>query len=442
MPNRVYMGDDIQRSEDGHPISKERHMATPLDGTGSSTYQQSVALGHYRRNTGGILGKYDRVRTRWEDTTTREATRSFLQLIATNTRERGARILDLGCGSGEGYELLTQVPEESTDLAQETRYVLPPRSISCYLGVDLSASMIEQGAANYQGVAEISFRQSDLREGLGSAAAEAPFDLYYSSYGSLSHLDDGGMEGLLRAIGRHASPGAYIVLDLLGRLSPEWPCYWGGASEEQFPYSMSYLNQGAAQAASVEQFLLRFWTAEQLRSLCQRLSSTGECSFHVEKIVDRSIFVGRHVDTNEYGSCVPPLRRAVNNLYQPDLRTDLDLLIARYREVDGAPEMNAFFNAFARHWNVLVSFTSACLHGMHIPPETMSDWSAHPPVLQQALREIYWATQVASSLQVDDARANFIEPLLACCLHRLETVLQPALGCGHGLIAIVRVTHE
>jgi hypothetical protein len=39
-----------------------------------------------------------------------------------------------------------------------------------------------------------------------------------------------------------------------------------------------------------------------------------------------------------------------------------------------------------------------------------------------------------------DPRANVIEPQLGYALRSLEASLQQGLGCGHGLLAILKIT--
>ena len=42
-------------------------------------------------------------------------------------------------------------------------------------------------------------------------------------------------------------------------------------------------------------------------------------------------------------------------------------------------------------------------------------------------------------MDVGDVRANIIEPQLAHVLRRMQHRLQDGRGCGHGLIAVLRV---
>lgn len=409
---------------------------------GARTYTETVARGFYERSVGGLFGKYDNVRTYWEDELTRTALRPFVRerVEACATEGRRVRVLDLGCGAGQGYELLTRIHRSDLDLEEVHRYILPPDAIETYVGLDLSEAMIEQGRQNYRAQSNIRFHQCDLREGLGLALEEAPFDIYFSSYGALSHLEASALSRCLLEIIGHARRGALIVLDLLGRYSPEWPEYWGARTEEEKVclYSMSYLYSAAKdRPEDVERFALRFWTGDEIRGLCADLE--GEKFIRVRELVDRSIFVGRHVDTREYGTCLPPLRSLMNRLFEPNVRTKLEDLRITYSAVPGAEELNRFFGNVARCWNTIIDFTIERLRGTRINLVEMKDWRQFPPPLQMALVTLDRIIDSVAWIDVGDVRANIVEPQLAYVLRRMQYQLQEGRGCGHGLVALLDV---
>ncbi len=88
---------------------------------GAWTYTETVARGHYETNNGGLFGKHDNVRTYWEDEVTRLALRPFVRerLIACAAANRGVRVMDLGCGSGEGFQLLTRIRQSDLSLEED-----------------------------------------------------------------------------------------------------------------------------------------------------------------------------------------------------------------------------------------------------------------------------------------------------------------------------------
>lgn len=411
---------------------------------GERTYAETVARGFYGKNLGGLFGKYDNVRAHWEDAMTRVALRPFVrERVAQCVRAgRGVRIVDLGCGAGQGYEQLIRIDQRDLDLADEHRYVLRPEQIELYFGLDLSEAMIDKGRENYDGLAGLKFEVADLREGLGIARSKAPFDIYFSSYGALSHLEAKALRNLLCEIATHGRPGAIIVLDLLGRYSPEWPIYWSAKTEEDKvrPYSMSYLYPpDERQSGAVEKFPLRFWTGEEIRSLASDISGATGIEVRVRELLDRSIFVGRHVDTNEYGTSLPPLRRHVNRLYEQNIRTNLEKLRVYYRDVAGADELNRFFRSITMCWNVLVDFTIERLRGTRLNLVDLDGWRDFRPELQMALMTIDRIVDGVAWIDVGDVRANVIEPQLAYVLRRMLHKLQEGRGCGHGLVAVLQI---
>jgi SAM-dependent methyltransferase len=412
------------------------------DVSGTWTYSETVARGLYERNHGGLSGKHDNVRTYWEDELTRIALRPHIRerVVACAAAGRRPRILDLGCGAGQGYELLTRIRQTDLSLEEAQRHVLPPEQIDLYLGLDLSEGMIEQGRQNYHQVPHVRFQQADLRDGLSDVARERPFDVYFSSYGSLSHLSTEDLRTCLRGIARHAAPGALVVLDVMGRFSPEWPDYWHMDGDRVRPYSMSYLfSERERKSRDIERFPLRFWTGQEVRDLCAEISADTGVGVEVLELFDRSMFVGRHVDTGEYGTCLPPLRALVNRLYEQNVRTHLDRLMVDYRPVAGADVLNDFFLRVSRCWNTVIEFARARLSGTRIDLVEMPGWRDFPPALQMALVTMDRIVDSVAWIDVGDVRANIIEPQLAYVLRGMQYRLQEGRGCGHGMVAVVKV---
>jgi SAM-dependent methyltransferase len=411
---------------------------------GERTYADTVARGFYGKNVGGLFGKYDNVRAYWEDELTNQALRPYIKkrAAACAAAGRGVRVLDLGCGAGQGFELLTRIQGRDIDLEDEHSYVLPPERIGHYLGLDLSAAMVEQGKTNYSAMPQVQFREADLRKGLGPALKEPAFDVYFSSYGALSHLDAASLRRCLSEAVLHAKPGALVVMDLLGRYSPEWPAYWSAKTEEEKvrPYSMSYLYpESERNSGGVETFPIRFWTGAEVRAMCSEIATEQGVSLKVVELLDRSVFVGRHTDTRQYGTCLPPLRSLVNRLYEHNVRTRLDDLRVTWRPVEGGGELNDFFEKTASCWNVVIEFTAQRFRGNRVNVVEMDGWRDFPPALQMALVTLDRVIDSVAWIDVGDVRANIIEPQLAYVLRRMQQQLQEGRGCGHGLLAILEI---
>lgn len=422
--------------------SLEEILEDELVPSGAWTYSETVARGLYERSRRGLFGKHDNVRAYWEDELTRSALRPWVreQRASAASAGRRLRVLDLGCGAGQGYDLLTQIRRNDLSVDDVQHHVIEPADLELYLGIDLSPAMVQQGRANYRDLDNVRFERADLREDLGPAWSQAPFDVYFSSYGALSHLNSSELEARLVQIAAHARPGALVVLDLIGRFSLEWPAYWQVNTEDEMirPYSMSYLFGEEERArGQIETFPLRFWTGREVRTLCSKVSVAASVPVRVREIFDRSIFVGRHVDTGEYGTPLPPLRRLVNRLYEHNVRTPLEQLRIEYQPIPGAGYLNEVFARLSSCWTTVTDFARRRLTGARVDLVAMQGWREFPPALQMALVTLDRVIDSVAWMDAGDVRANFIEPQLANVLQRMQYQLQEGLGIGHGLVAVL-----
>ena len=404
-----------------------------------SNYGQAVAAGGYNVYRADLAGKHDNVRIFWEDQIRRLFLRPHL-MARPVAAGRPMRVLDLGCGSGQGFALLTQIEREPRSLALHHEWVLGENDIE-YVGADLSEAMVAKGRENYAGRENVFFFQADLNEGLGALREESPFDLYFSSYGSFSHLSRAKMTALLAQIGRHARDGALVVLDFNGRYSIEWPEFWSARTEAEKvrDYTMNYLYLGDdAAMARADHFPLRFWTGDEPARLARAAGRVAGCGFELLGQMDCSVLVGRHVDTAQYHPELKPLRRMVNSLHRDFQRTDLRGLHVDPGLAGDHPVVTPVLSNLIRCWNVLVDFTSRRMD-RPIRFADIAEWSAYPPELQFAIMGMDRIIADAAWIQNGDARANLIEPQLAYLLRSLEISQQRGIGCGHGHLAILRV---
>jgi len=432
-----------------------KHAATTVDKADETltTYTDAVKRGDYDTHVGNLVGKHDNVRSYWEDQLTRLVLRPFLTKLVEEKRDdlSKLRIVDLGCGAGQGYELLTQIDRQDLDLGLYHQRVLTAADIDCYLGVDLSDSMVARGNELYADNPQMRFVQGDLNEGLSAVADEDPFDLYFCAYGSMSHLETGSLQKLLGDITEHAADGSLVVMDLLGRNSLEWPNYWGATTDEEKyrTYSMSYLHRNyqneIVDDVEIESFPMRYWSGGEIDTLINginhdaRQRATGS-RLHLSKKFDRSIFVGRHIDTKEYNNQLQPMRRVVNRLHEDYMRTDFDELFWQPNSLTPHPDaqVNEFFEELMYCWNTLVDFAERRLKN-RISLASLSNWDRYPAPLQFALMTTDRVINSTEWIWDGDPRANMIEPQLGYALRSLEYKLQRGLGCGHGLLVVLEV---
>jgi SAM-dependent methyltransferase len=415
-----------------------------LESVGEKTYSQAVKEGKYDLYVGNLFGKYDNVRTYWEDQLTRIALRPFLQdLVARCRREnRGVRIVDLGCGAGQGYEILTKIDRRDLDLGLQHERVLPREEIDLYLGLDISAAMVEKGKALFEHQPEVTFAQADLRQGLGRFKTEQePFDIYFSSYASLSHLSHSDLVKLVRDISEHSRNDSLVVLDFVGRYSIEWPDFWFAKSEAEKvrEYTMSYLySEAVRQQVESEKFPLRFWTGSEVQELVQEMTASSGVSLKILKLMDRSLLVGRHTDTREYNPKLKPVRRAVNSLHQDYLRTNLEELLIDPEIVPDHPLIASRLHELIKAWNTVVEYCQQRLWQRSSLTQ-LEGWDKFTKPLQFALMTIDRVIADVGWMWYGDPRANIIEPQLGYTLRTLEYEMQQGWGCGHGLVAILKI---
>ncbi len=415
-----------------------------MQSVGEQTYTQAVREGKYDLYVGNLFGKNDNVRTYWEDQLTRIALRPFLgELVERRCQnDRGVRIVDLGCGAGQGYEILTKIDRRDLDLGLQHKRVLPKEKIDLYLGLDISAAMVEKGQTLFESEPHVEFAQADLREGLGRLKTEQePFDIYFSSYGSLSHLMRQDLVKLLEDICQHSRNDSTIVLDFLGRYSIEWPDFWSAQSESEKvrQYTMSYLYSPATRKKiEGETFPLRFWTGTEVQELADELTSNTGVGVEVLKLMDRSLLVGRHTDTKEYNPLLKPIRRSINSLHEDYLRTNLEELLIDPKIVPDHPLIAPQMRQLIDSWNVVVEYCQQRLWQRRSLIE-LKGWEDFTKSLQFALMTVDRAIADVSWMWYGDPRANIIEPQLGYALRTLEYEMQQGWGCGHGLVAILRI---
>ena len=417
-----------------------------------TAYSQAVESGRYTR-TSGLRGKYDNVRTRWEDETTRAFLRPHLEpLVARRLGEGGgARILDVGCGSGDGFEMLMEMSRSDGHLGEHAVTLIPRDRLERYQGIDINESLLAQARQRYATEEAVHFEQCDIRDGLPLPPGHPPYDIYYLSFGTLSHLHDDESARLLVEIARHAADGSLVLCDWLGRYAYEWRELWSDdlSGEQWMDYRISYLEPAGEQAADeIESFRLRLMCATEVRRLLARVETKAGIPFAERACFDRSLFVGRHIDTGDYNPDAVPLRARINELHEAYHRTDLDTLRFEFRPREGFDRPKEVLGEVQTAWNALVGFTERALRnaasGQGLPEIDAAHGAGvgHRAELARAVRRMRAVVEASNTVDCDDARANFIEPQLGYALRDLERSLQVGEGHAHGLVGIYEIRKE
>lgn len=415
--------------------------------TGISAYSQAAASGQYARAS-RLEGKYDNVRVFWEDQTTRMMLQPYFERVLCRRADEGRnlRLLDLGCGSGDGLETIMGIPREDPGLQEHDVRLISERQLERYAGVDINPLLLEQGRKRHRRKDNVRFLQADLCEGLPVPDEDEPYDVYFTSFGTLSHLHDDAAVRLLADVARHARDGSLVVGDWLGRYAYEWTQLWDEdlSREKWMDYRISYIySEEERVSREIDSFDLRLMEGEEVRRIFRRVEDETNIKLLERVFFDRSLFVGRHIDTGEYNRHCVPLRARVNRLHEPLCRTDLDGLLFELHVPEGFAEPTDVLRQLHASWNALIRFTQEAI-AHHDASENRS---AVPPAIpgdaqgaaRRSMDRVRRAIEASRWLEVDDPRSDIIEPQLGFALRDLEIGYQRGEGCGHGLVCAYEV---
>lgn len=406
-------------------------------------YTAAVKTGQYVKKT-GLEGKYDNVRRFWEDEVTRLFIRPYLK-EAVDRKARGLerlRILDIGCGSGDGYDLLMGITAKDVGIYEYAVDLINPEQLGFYRGIDINHDLIGQAREQHSHNSKVVFECGDCFD--SSFTNSKPFDIYFTSYGTISHFTAEQTSDLISNIAGHSENNALLIIDWLGRFSYEWQDLWSDNRKEQFmDYRISYIYPPEERdKVDIQSFPLKLTCRDGALSIINEAVRRSGVDIKVRRFFDRSIFVGRHIDTAEYNRSCTPVREAVNSLLEPNNRTDLNSLIVDYVPREGFPDLNSFFDKFSSCWNSLINHTIEFLSNFGKESETEACCSDtyyfYPEPLKQAVQTMEKVVRSTGGLP-GDSRANIIEPQLAYALRKLEMELQTGDGVGHGLVGVFEI---
>ncbi|MGE5683383.1 MAG: class I SAM-dependent methyltransferase [Bacillota bacterium] len=399
-------------------------------------FESAVQLGFYGTERGGLFGKKDNVRKYWEDFSIKCTLKpAILEVLS---RKNKLRIVDFGCGSGEGYELLTHISPIERPTHRDS--LLVPEEIEYYLGLDISQAMVGQAGAIYESHKNMKFMLADLSKDY-PFYSEAPFDIYLSTYSSPSHLTGRELERLIEKVLCHTTEKAYLLLDLFGRYSPEWPVYWKESQEEMLPYNMSWLHlPKIVKPDEAEEYFVKYWDSKSLSELIIKVAEKLEKKASIT-LKDRSIFVGRHIDTGFYNGVAQPLRYQVNRLFDRDYEGRVDKLKIDLSYLDcyknDFPEVLQNLECYKNQWNTVINLCKALIdNNAGLVKELIESAETE---LSEDLKMLAWLYRNRERFPVDNFWASIMGPQLACVLRNLEMNMPEGLGCGHGLSCIVEI---
>ncbi|HEX2869373.1 MAG TPA: class I SAM-dependent methyltransferase [Ignavibacteriales bacterium] len=399
-------------------------------------FETAVQLGFYGTEKGGLFGKKDNVRKYWEDYSIKSSLKpAILELL---NRKEKLRVADFGCGCGEGYELITHISPVERPTSRDS--LLTSEQIELYLGLDISQAMIAQADAIYENNKNMKFVLADLSRDY-PFYSEEPFDIYLSTYSSPSHLTAWELENLIEKVLCHAANKAYLILDLFGRYSPEWPVYWKETSEEMQAYNMSWLYlPKVVKPEEAESYFVKYWDSKSLKSLINKTAKKLNKKISL-KLQDRSVFVGRHMDTGFYNGFSQPLRYQVNRLFDRDYEGRVEKLKVDISYLDSYksdfPEVWKVLSSYKNQWNIVIDLCTALIDkNAGLVKELIESTESE---LSEDLKMLAWLFRNKERFPVDNFWASIMGPQLACVLRNLEMNLPEGLGCGHSLSCIVEI---
>ena len=414
-------------------------------------YTEAVKSGLYAKQS-GLSGKYDNVRKYWEDEITRAYLRPHLSKVLEHARSqtRRLRLMDLGCGSADGFELLTGVRERDPDLHQAEVGLLRPEVLGLYKGTDLSEALLQQAEEIYGHHPKMVFEQNDFTQGLPLAKDEKPYDLYFTSFGTFSHHnEDETAVNLLAEMAERCGDYCVVVCDWLGRYSYEWQDLWVTDPGElrNMDYVISYIygkEEREKRRDQLEHLTLRLMSRPEADNIIGKASEKAGVEIKPLVFFDRSTFTGRHIDTGDYNPHAPPIRQAVNSLHEINVRTDLNSLLINYIPKKGFDSLNAYFENLQVCWNTLVTHTQFLLDNYDDNAGRFHDDlprvpACHPRPLREAMERMERLVDGSGWLKTGLPRENIIEPQLGYSLRELVCQLQQGRGCAHGLVAILEI---
>jgi len=156
---------------------------------------------------------------------------------------------------------------------------------------------------------------------------------------------------------------------------------------------------------------------------------------------DRSIFVGRHMDTCFFKKQRHQIRAEVNRLFERDYRETINGLSLDIDYLQEFMKVNQqvwtriydYYNL----WQTVINTLQALISDSNAEVKRIIESSNEK--LTDDLKMLVWLYRNADRFPAINFWASVMGPQVACVLRNLELSLPPGLGCGHGLFCVVEV---
>ncbi len=403
-------------------------------------YEAAAAMGYYGTDEGGLSGIKDNARKFWEDIFVKKVCSTFVEAALSGKKK--LRILDIGAGAGDGFDILTHIPPPNPISADNRHFLMEQQEVDKYIGIDVSQSLISKGRKRFRRNSNVVFEYGDAREGLPyPALKEKPFDLYVSFYNSLSHLEPEVLRRLLAQVFRHCRNGSVVIMELHGKFSPAWPKYWA-EEKKMLPYTMSYYLPEESEKKKIDWFNVCYWSVDELKKKLNSAAKESGADIGRFYTFDRSIFIGRHIDTGILSTKSLPLRYQVNRLLDHNYRADISQLKIDLDHLEGYKDINPAtwerIVDYQRQWNRVVYLLEALNVKDDVKVKSFIE-NTDIELMSDELKFVTWLFRNADRFPVVDFWASVIGPQVAVILRNIEMSYSQGAGCGHGLIFAAEV---
>ncbi len=209
------------------------------------------------------------------------------------------------------------------------------------------------------------------------------------------------------------------------------------------PYNMAYLTPPELHdKESIQWYDVCFWTPPMLFQILDTAAKKTDTSIQVVQCIDRSIFVGRHMETGLFGAPRLNYRYQVNHLFDHEHREEIEHLLidlnwcAELGKIQ--PHIWARLCDYKEKWNCIISLVEALLHRNDSIVSDLIEKTSQD--ISNELKFLAWLYRNAHRFPVVDFWASIMGPQIAVILRNIEMSLGPALGCGHGLLCVIEIT--
>jgi hypothetical protein len=205
---------------------------------------------------------------------------------------------------------------------------------------------------------------------------------------------------------------------------------------------MAYLYQEEERTPDLtETFKCSFWSPGELNRLIEVAARKSNKTI-TTRMCDRSIFIGRHMDTGIFNDNKKQYRYQVNRLFDRDFRGVLNDLIIDLDYLNDykaniAEHVYGRIKHYMKQWNYIIAFIGSLVDSNKV---LMNNILQNIDVsMSDDIDMLSWLYRNASRFPVADFWASVMGPQIACVLRNCELSYQNAVGCGHGLFTVVEV---